>query len=221
MILIFVVFDNPNFQKKRVQLMTEDKKIAIEHGILDLIEKDGRVTQTELSRSLRVSIGLVNAYLKRLINKGYVKVSNVKTSTIKYMLTPEGLTQKYHLTRSYMAHSLDFYRKIKVAVEHRLVRLKLEEVRTVVFVGSGEIAEIMYLYLGDTKIKLLAVFDDIEGEEGRMFFGYEIKPVNQISEYLSNNGVDKILINHFEEVDNKEKQVLSLGIEQKMIDGNW
>jgi DNA-binding Lrp family transcriptional regulator len=201
--------------------MTEDKKIAIEHGILDLIEKDGRVTQTELSRSLRVSIGLVNAYLKRLVNKGYVKVSNVKTSTIKYMLTPEGLAQKYNLTRSYMAHSLDYYRKIKLAVENRIVRLKLEEVRTVIFIGSGEIAEIMYLYLGDTKIKLLDVFDDLQDEPERMFFGYKVKPIDELHEYAKGRDVDKILLNYFEELDDVEDKVRSFGLADNKIESRW
>ncbi|MEI6093679.1 MAG: winged helix-turn-helix transcriptional regulator [bacterium] len=201
--------------------MTEDKKIVIEHGILDLIDKDGRVTQTELSRSLRVSIGLVNAYLKNLVNKGYVKVSNVKSSTIKYMLTPEGLAQKYHLTRTYMAHSLDYYRKIKVAVEHRIIKLKLEEVRTVVFVGSGEIAEIMYLYLGDTKIKLLEVFDDIENGNEKMFFGYKVKPINELGEYIKNKDVDKVLLNYFEEIERIENVIKSNKINIHKIESRW
>ena len=201
--------------------MTDDKKIAIEHGILDHIEKDGRITQTELSRSLRVSIGLVNAYLKRLVSKGYVKVSNVKTDTIKYMLTAEGLSEKYRLTRTYMAHSLDFYRKIKVAVEHRIVRLKLEEVRTVVFVGSGEIAEIMHLYLGDTKIKLLDVFDDLPDGQEKTFFGYKVRPINELGKYIKEHEVDKVLLNYFEELDTLEDKVKSLGLSDNKLETRW
>ena len=202
--------------------MTEDKKLAIEHGILDLIEQDGRVTQTELARSLSVSIGLVNAYLRNLVHKGYVKVSNVKASTIKYMLTPEGIAQKYYLTRSYMSRSLDYYRQIKQAVESRIVRLKLGEVRTVVFVGNGEIAEIMLLYLGETKIKLLGIFsDDVKKGEERLFFGYKLQPIEELKDHLKNNDVDKVLLNYFEEIDDKEKLLIDMGIERSKIDAKW
>jgi len=202
--------------------MTEDKKMAIEHGILDLIDQDGRVTQTELARSLSVSIGLVNAYLRNLVHKGFVKVSNVKASTIKYMLTPEGMAQKYYLTRSYMSRSLDYYRRIKQAVESRIVRLKMQEVRTVVFVGNGEIAEIMHLYLGDTKIKLLGIFsDDVKTPEERLFFGYNVQPMEMLKDYLKNNDVDKILLNYFEEIDDKEKLLMEMGIERTKIDAKW
>ena len=198
----------------------DEKKIAIEHGILDLIEQDGRVTQTELSKSLRISIGLVNAYLKNLVNKGYVKVSNVKSSTIKYMLTAEGLTEKYRLTRSYMNKSLEFYRHIKQAVESRIIRLKLQEVRTVVFVGAGDIAEIMYLYLGDTKIELQEVFE-FESRPEKRFFDYQIKDLKDLPDYVKKHKVDKILINFFEEVEDIEKSLVGMGIDPNIIDSKW
>jgi len=200
--------------------MMDEKKIAIEHGILDLIEQDGRVTQTELSRSLRVSIGLVNAYLKNLVNKGYVKVSNVHTSTIKYMLTAEGLAEKYRLTCSYMNSSLTFYKHIKQAVESRIVRLKLEEVRSVVFVGTGDIAEIMYLYLGDTKIELFDIFE-VETSPNKKFFDYQIKDLKDLTAYVKNHKVDKILINFFDEVEDIESKLVGMGIDPNIIDSKW
>jgi len=200
--------------------MMDERKIAIEHGILDLIEQDGRVTQTELSRSLRVSIGLVNAYLKNLVNKGYVKVSNVKSSTIKYMLTAEGLSEKYRLTRSYMNKSLEFYRHIKQAVESRIIRLKLEEVRSVVFVGTGDVAEIMHLYLGDTKIELLDVFE-AEVLSNKKFFDYQVKDLNELPAYVKNHKVDKILINFFEDIEEIEKRLVNMGIDPNIIDSKW
>lgn len=201
--------------------MTEDKKIVIEHGILDIIEQqEGRVTQTELSNNLRISIGLVNAYLRNLIKKGYVKVSNVKASTVRYMLTAEGMAEKYRLTRRYMSNSLDHYKKIKQAVEARIVRLKLEEVRTVVFVGSGDIAEIMHLYLGETKIKLLGVFDDItEAEE--LFFGHKVRPISDLEDYFKQEKVDKVLLNYLEDIEAKEQVIRGMGIPQNNIEAKW
>jgi DNA-binding MarR family transcriptional regulator len=201
--------------------MTEDKKTLIEHGILDLIDQqDGRVTQTELSNSLRVSIGLVNAYLKRLVQRGYIKVSNVKASTVRYMLTPEGFTEKYRLTRRYMANSLNYYIKIKHAVEQRIVRLKLDEVRTVVFVGSSEIAEIMHLYLGDTKIKILGVFEPQKNGKD-FFFEHPIKELHELPAYLNDNQVDKILLNYFEDIEDVETKLLDLGIKRDVIESRW
>lgn len=201
--------------------MTDDKRIVIEHGILDIIEQqEGRVTQTELSNNLRISIGLLNAYLRNLIKKGYVKATNVKASTVRYMLTPEGMTEKYRLTRRYMSNSLDHYKKIKQAVEARIVRLKQEEVTTVVFVGTGAIAEIMHLYLGDTKIKLLGVFNDVVGEQDS-FFSHKVRPITELPEYIKKEKVDKILLNYLEDIDAKEQVLRGMGIPQNNIEAKW
>lgn len=201
--------------------MTDDKRIVIEHGILDIIEQqEGRVTQTELSNNLRISIGLLNAYLRNLIKKGYVKAANVKASTVRYMLTPEGMAEKYRLTCSYMSNSLNHYKKIKQAVEARIVRLKSEEVNTVVFVGTGAIAEIMHLYLGDTKIKLLGVFNDVVGEQDN-FFSHKVRPITELPEYIKKEKVDKILLNYLEDIDAKEQVLRGMGIPQNNIEAKW
>ena len=201
--------------------MTDDKRIVIEHGILDIIEQqEGRVTQTELSNNLRISIGLLNAYLRNLIKKGYVKAINVKASTVRYMLTPEGMTEKYRLTRRYMSRSLDHYKRIKQAVEARIVRLSLEDVKTVVFIGSGDIAEITHLYLGETKIKLLGVFDELANEQEN-FFGHKIRPLTELPEYIKQEKVDKILLNYLEDIDAKEQVLKGMGIPQNNIEAKW
>lgn len=200
--------------------MIEDKKLAIEHGILDLIEQDGRVTQTEMANSLRISIGLLNSYIKRLVKKGYIKVANFKATNVKYILTPDGIAQKYHLTRAYMARSLDLYRKIKQAVELRIQRLKMQEVRNVVFVGAGEIAEIMYLYLGETRIELIGVYD-VNGSVGTKFFEYNVRPLSELKTFMANNEIDKILLNVFDDVDKLEKLLDDMGIPADKIEKEW
>jgi predicted transcriptional regulator len=200
--------------------MTEEKRSIIEHGILDNIEKhQGRVTQTELSSNLRVSIGLVNSYIKRLVQKGFIKVSNVRANTVKYMLTQEGFKEKYRLVRRYMSNSLSYYKKIKIAVEERIVRLKLEEVRTVVFIGSSEISEIMHLYLGNTKIKLQGVFD--LNSSDKLFFNHKVLSIEKLPKFIKTKNVDKVLINYFKDVEEIESKLLSMGIKKELIESKW
>jgi DNA-binding MarR family transcriptional regulator len=197
----------------------QDRKTIIEHGILDLIDQDGRVTQTQLATSLSISLGLLNAYLKRLIKKGYVKTANFKASNIKYVLTPEGIALKYKLTKSYMTRSLDYYRKIKQAVEYRILRLKLAEIRSVVFIGANEISEITHLYLSETKIELLGVFDDINN--GKEFFGHTVYSIGELNDFLNKNAVEKILINEFENIEVLHQQLLDQGIDNNIIEYKW
>jgi len=159
--------------------MFEEKQIIIEHGILDAIEKDAKVTQSELARGLSISLGLCNAYLKRLVNKGYVKVLNFKLKNARYLLTPDGIALKLKLTRSYILRSLDYYKVLKNRSEDIIKGLKLEEVRTVAIVGANEIAEILYLYLQTTKIEINGVYDDTN--IGNKWFEYIIEDVKLVN----------------------------------------
>ena len=72
------------------------------------IGRDGSPTQRELSRRLNISLGLVNTFLKRLVNKGYFKVKTMPRNRVKYFLTPEGLARKSRLTVEYLRYSVSF-----------------------------------------------------------------------------------------------------------------
>ena len=74
--------------------------------ILEAIERDPDITQASLAVQLGVAVGRINWYLKRLVGKGYVKVTHLQRRKLHYFLTPSGLALKFELTRSYMEVSL-------------------------------------------------------------------------------------------------------------------
>ena len=77
------------------------------------IDRNGNHSQRELSSRLNISLGLVNTFLKRLVNKGYFKVKTMPRNRVKYFLTPEGLARKSKLTVEYLRYSVNFYKDIK------------------------------------------------------------------------------------------------------------
>jgi len=48
-------------------------------GVLSAIEEDERATQRAISQELGIALGLANAYLKRCVKKGFVKVQHIRT----------------------------------------------------------------------------------------------------------------------------------------------
>lgn len=178
--------------------MQEEKQLLIEHGILEAIQKDSKVTQSELARNLSISLGLCNAYLKRLVNKGYVKVLNFKLKNARYLLTPDGISLKVKLTRSYILRSLDYYKILKDRSEEIIKTLKLEEIRNIGIVGTNEVAEILYLYIQNTKIEIKGVYDIKNISE--KWFKYSILDLNSTN--LDN--IEKlILTDHSIKLDEK------------------
>ncbi|MDP1715407.1 MAG: winged helix-turn-helix domain-containing protein [Anaerolineales bacterium] len=62
-----------------------------EYDLLNEIARDSLGTQAHLSDRLGIAVGSVNWYIKRLINRGWVKVSHLDRTRLKYDLTSEDL----------------------------------------------------------------------------------------------------------------------------------
>src|SRR5215813_11726854 len=82
-------------------------------GMLDLVERDPTLTQRSVAKELGIALGLANAYLKRCIRKGLIKVSQVPRRRYAYYLTPQGFAEKTRLTATYLTISFSFFRKAR------------------------------------------------------------------------------------------------------------
>ena len=82
-------------------------------GLLTWLEADGAQSQRRIAAELGVALGLVNAYLKRAIKKGFVKVGQAPARRYAYYLTPQGFAEKSRLTVDYMSHSFSLFRRAR------------------------------------------------------------------------------------------------------------
>src|SRR5512135_389150 len=92
--------------------------------ILQEIERNPETTQAGLAAQLGVAVGSVNWYIKRLLGKGYIKVTHLQRRKLHYFLTPSGLALKVKLTRSYMDVSLRTYRELRQAAHQVLAQVR-------------------------------------------------------------------------------------------------
>lgn len=84
-------------------LETEHENGRIVLGLLSSVENDGDRSQRRIAAELGIALGLVNAYLKRCINKGLVKVRDAPARRYAYYLTPYGFAEKSRLTVQYLS----------------------------------------------------------------------------------------------------------------------
>ena len=87
---------------------------------LDLLRKlevNPEYTQRELSQEMGVSLGKVNYCMKKLIEKGWVKLINFSRNPNKvrytYFLTPKGIEQKTRLTFAFLKIKMEEYEILK------------------------------------------------------------------------------------------------------------
>ena len=179
--------------------------------LLEAIDSGDRITQRELAQDLNISLGLVNAFMKRLAKKGYFKITTIPRNRVKYLLTPKGMREKSRLTYEYIRYSIGFYRQIREILLDLFNRLQEEGVRRIALYGCGEVAELAHLFLQNTTIRLAGVFD--EKADDREFFGHEV----QSCEALSEDGCGYVLLTYTEDIQSHKDRLISAGVKPDCI----
>ena len=113
--------------------------------LLEQIERDPDVTQASLAVQLGVAVGTVNWHIKRLVEKGYVKVKRAERKKLRYIITPEGIALRARLTVDYIERSFELYRRTRQRVKEHLNEVKKAGYDRVRLVGDGDVADICRL----------------------------------------------------------------------------
>lgn len=179
--------------------------------LLEAVDSREPPTQRELARDLNISLGLVNAFVKRLAKKGYFKITHIPKNRVKYLLTPKGALEKSRLTYRYIRYSVGFYREIREMLVNLFSRLEKEGVKKIALYGCGEVAELAHLFLQNTSIKLEAVFD--QKPDGEEFFGYRVRSQEQ----LTDDGYEYVLLTQIEDIETHVDRLVDLGVKPECI----
>ena len=116
-----------------------------EYDLLNEIGQDSLVTQANLSDRLGIAVGSVNWYIKRLVSRGWVKVSHLDRTRLKYDLTPDGVSVLTQRALQYMKNSLSIYRELRKEARNLVLELKNEGIEGVYLEGEDERMDIMRL----------------------------------------------------------------------------
>jgi predicted transcriptional regulator len=127
-------------------------------GLLGAVER-GDVTQRRLSRELGIAVGLVNAYIKRCVNKGLIKVRQVPPHRYAYYLTPKGFIEKSHLVASYFVYSFDFFRRARSSCKETVLSVAAAGYRRIALIGASDLTEIATIVATEVDIEIVAIVD--------------------------------------------------------------
>jgi len=152
--------------------------------LLEEISKDSAVSQRRLSQRLGVALGVTNACLKKMINKGLVKAKGINHKRIAYYLTPKGFSEKTKLTYHFLEHTIRYYSTLKNSISAKLSSLSQAGHRRIICYGAGEVMEVAFIILNETdlEIAILAVVDDDKDKHGRKIFGLMVQHPEIIKE---------------------------------------
>ena len=140
-----------------------DNEAKITLGLLNMVHDDSQASQRSMASDLGIALGLANAYLKRAVKKGLIKVSQAPANRYAYYLTPKGFTEKSRLTAEFLSQSFNLFRHARLESAKFLGQCQDQGWRRVALYGLGDLTEIFTLSARDFSIELVAV---INGKAG-------------------------------------------------------
>jgi DNA-binding Lrp family transcriptional regulator len=176
--------------------------------LLQELEKNPIISQRELSHKFGIALGVTNACLKRMVRRGWIRITGFNHHKIGYYLTPKGFSEKAKLTLHLISWTVQHYSTLKDIIGKRLMEMENEGIERIVFYGVSDEMEIALITLQGTNLKLVGIVEDDEKFSARIILGYELEPVSRIKELRP----DGILITSLAESVGKKERL------KKMID---
>jgi len=191
------------------------------HRLLAEIASGEHGSQRTLSRRLGIALGLTNLLIRRLVRKGWVRVIQIRPNRVMYLLTPTGIAEKARMSRDSLQYSLRFYTEARQRIAARFATLSHEWVssaadeKRIVFFGTGEVAEVGYVCLQETDLRLIGAIDD----QGRSrFFDVPLYSENWLKQDPTGNvAFGRLVVMSFENRDGIGTELGRLGVPEDRI----
>jgi DNA-binding MarR family transcriptional regulator len=186
------------------------------HQILSAIEAGTATSQRSLAGRLGIALGLTNLLIRRLARKGWIRVTRVQPNRVAYFLTPRGLAEKARMSSAYFQHSIQYYASARDRITASFAALSAQwptdgvSRKPVVFLGTGEAAEIGYLCMQETDLTLVAVVD-FQGRQ--RFFGVPVYSAERLSaDWLPAVSPDPVVIVCFSDAEQNRACLERIGV---------
>jgi hypothetical protein len=126
-------------------------------NILESVDRDSARSQRSRASEVGVALGLINAYLKFCIRKGYLKARKIPARGYQYMLTPKGFAEKSRLALSRLSDSLGFVRATRAEYAALFAEAEARQWKSMVIAGDSTLAEICAICALERGIRIVAI----------------------------------------------------------------
>jgi len=182
------------------------------------------VSQRSLSRDLGIALGLTNLLIRRLVRRGWVRVIRIKPNRVRYLLTPAGLAEKARMSRNALQDSMRFYTEARDRISQRFDQLSTDcqgelegnGQKRIVFFGAGEVAEIGYICLQGTDLRLVGVVDD-KPRKAR-FFDLPVRDAGELrARDVGGVGFERLVVMSFGRLEEIREKLEAVGFPHERV----
>ena len=178
-----------------------------QHELKTLLEikDDPSLSQRSLAHKLNISLGLTNAILQNLIHRGWIKAQKMTGRKILYLITPQGMARVTNLVYDRFRETQHYYQYTKELLTSYLTDLYTKGKRRAAIYGINQLAEITYLSLLDSSLRLHSIITDNTSSSKKKFLGHEVLTLPDFSQKTSEipNPENLIILSTVSQEENK------------------
>lgn len=124
-----------------------------QYQVLAYLYNEEYTSQRAIAEKTGLSLGTVNILLKKMIEKGLVKTERLDARSLRYIVTPKGLTEKMKLTYSFVKRSYLYIKKIMNVMDEIINNAKKRGLNEVYLIGNkNEVYEIIKIALKENNV---------------------------------------------------------------------
>ena len=113
--------------------------VATLQVIADTLENDPQASQRVLAENAGMSIGLMNAVIKRFVERGWIMLTNVNLRKLSYAITPKGIAELTTRSQSFARRTFALANKYNENICQIVAAAKNQGKKAVCLYGSSYI----------------------------------------------------------------------------------
>ena len=149
--------------------------------LLQELEKNPIISQRELSHKFGIALGVINACLKRMGRRGWIRITGFNHHKIGYYLTPKGFAEKAKLTLHLVSWTVQHYSALKEIIGKKFLEMQDRGIERIAFYGVSDEMEVAYITLQGVNLELVGIVEDEDKMINKKeIFGFKLRDMSEI-----------------------------------------
>ncbi len=123
-----------------------------EFELINIIGSQIANNQRNLSTQMDISLGMTNMLLKRMIAKGYIRIQQLNSRKIQYILTSKGFSEKMRKSIKYTIKTLNSISLIKTCLRDMMVALYAQGEREFWVLATVDLATLIEMVVKEADL---------------------------------------------------------------------
>lgn len=129
-----------------------------EQQIVSNLDSGRELSQRDIAAASGLSLGMTNLLIKRLADKGFVKIRQLNWRKVQYILTPKGMMEKTRKSLWYAYRTLNQLKNIVGSIQEILLSEHRSGLRDFYILADGEARELIQMALESMTLPDARVF---------------------------------------------------------------